>query len=174
VADALEVTVSRFSRSSLPLVLSGFGIVWLSAATLSVFGAQQPAWVSFQSEDAGFSIELPTNPTASTLTTSSFIGDVTSHLFTSWEGNVKFTVDYSEIPRFALDFAGAATIYDHARGALLKQLLYDTPPVPGKPEMYGAANLFLVGDRLYVADAAVPAGASEADAKRFLESIRFE
>lgn len=55
-----------------------------------------------------------------------------------------------------------------------KQLLYDTPPVPGKPEMYGAANLFLVGDRLSFADAAVPAGASKADAKRFLERIRFE
>jgi hypothetical protein len=32
----------------------------------------------------------------------------------------------------------------------------------------------LLGDRLYVADATVPAGASEADAQRFLASIRFE
>jgi hypothetical protein len=36
------------------------------------------------------------------------------------------------------------------------------------------ANLFLVGDRLYVIDAAVPAGESEADAQRFLASVRFE
>ena len=181
-------------RSMCSFVLSSFAIAWLCAAPLSVSGAQESAWVSFQSTDAKFAVELPTNPTASTLTTKSFIGDVTSHLFTSWEGNAKFTVDYSQIPRFALEFAGADTIYDHARGALLKQtwskpisfvdvtvngqkgkqLVYDTPPVPGKPELYGAANFFLVSDRLYVADVTVPAGASEADANRFLASIRFE
>ena len=145
-------------------------------------------------QEAKFSVEMPTTPAASTLTTGSFIGDVTSHLFTSWEGNAKFTVDYSPIPRFALEFAGADTIYDHARGALLKQtwskpvsfldvtvngrtgkqLQYDTPPIPGKSELSGMASFFLVGERLYVVDAIVPAGASEDDAKRFLASIRFE
>ena len=182
------------SRSICSAVLSAIGIAWLCVAPGSVSSAPTPSWVSFQSSDAGFSVEMPTNPVPSTLVTRSFIGDVTSHLFTSWEGNAKFTVDYSKIPDFALRFAGADTIYDHARGALLKQtwskpvsfvdvtvngkagkqLVYDTPPVPGKPELAGVASFFLVGDRLYVADATVPAGAPEADAARFLASIRFE
>jgi hypothetical protein len=38
----------------------------------------------------------------------------------------------------------------------------------------GGNTLFLVGDRLYVIDVAVPEGESEADAQRFLASVRFE
>ncbi len=169
---------------------SVFALALLAAAPASA----QEKWVSFASEQARFSIDMPTQPKATTTTTSSFIGNVTNEMFTSWEGDEKFTVDHSQIPRFALDFAGADTIYDHASAALLKQtwskqvsfgdvtvngrqgkqLVYDTPPVPGKPEIKGLANLFLVGDRLYVIDAAVPAGESEADAQRFLASVRFE
>jgi hypothetical protein len=149
--------------------------------------------VTFASKATQFSIDMPTQPTVSTMTTKSFIGDVTNEIFTSWEGHEKFTVDHSQIPRFALHFAGADTIYDHARAALLKQtwsksvsftdvtvdgrqgkqLVYDTPPVPGKPETAGIANLFLVDDRLYVVDAVVPEGDSEVNAQRFLASMRF-
>jgi hypothetical protein len=173
-------------------VLPALASVWLLTAPGSVQG--QPGWVPFRSKEAHFSVEMPTEPRATKMTTNSFIGDVTDDLFTSVEGNRRFTVDYSRIPRFALDFAGADTIYDHARGALLKQswskplsfsevtvdghagkrLVYDTPPVPGKPKLYGEAYFVLVGDRLYVADATVPAGQSEADAQRFLGSLRFQ
>jgi len=173
-----------------PIVPSVLSVALLLAASASA----QEKWVSFSSKQAGFSIEMPTQPKPSTMTTDSFIGKVTNNIFTSWEGDEKFTVDHSEIPHFALEFAGADTIYDHARAALLKQtwskqisfddvtlngrqgkqLVYDTPPVPGKPETKGLANLFLVGNRLYVIDATVPEGDSEADAKRFLASARFE
>ena len=164
------------------------------ACLLALPAAAQRKWVSFSSREARFTIEMPTQPKATTMTTDSVIGTVTDLIFTSWERNEKFTVDHSQIPRFALDFAGADTIHDHARAALLKQtwskqvsftniavngregkqLVYDTPPVPGKPKTKGLADLVLVGDRLYVIDAAVPAGDSEADAKRFLGSVRFE
>lgn len=115
---------------------------------------------------------------------------MTNEIFTSWEGKEKFTVDHSQIPRFALHFAGA----DHASAALLKQtwskqvsfsdvtvnghkgkqLIYDTPPREGDPDVKGLANLFLVDDRLYVIDAIVPVGDSEAKAQRFVGSVRFE
>jgi hypothetical protein len=171
-----------------------FALVFLASCLCPTpISAQQP-WVSFASKEARFSVEMPTQPKESTMTTSSFIGNVTNEIFTSWEGDEKFTVDHSQIPRFALDFAGADTIYAHASAALLKQtwskqlslsdasvngrqgkqLVYDTPAVPGKPEVHGIANLFLVGDRLYVIDAIVPAGDAEADAKRFLASVRFQ
>jgi hypothetical protein len=171
-----------------PILLSALAFVCLAAAPASA----QAKWVSFTSKEARFSVEMPTK--ATTTSTSSFIGTVTNEIFTSWEGGEKFTVDHSQIPRFALDFAGPDTIYSHASAALLKQtwskqtsftdvtvngrqgkqLVYDTPPVPGKPDIKGIANLFLVGDRLYVIDAAVPAGEPEADAQRFLASVRFE
>jgi hypothetical protein len=169
-------------------------------AALAVFlvcgsaAAGQEKWVPFASKQARFSIEMPTTPKETSSTTSSFIGDVTNEIFTSWEGDEKFTVDHSQIPHFALHFAGADTIYDHASAALLKQtwskqrsfdditvnghkgkqLTYDTPTRDGKTEVTGLANLFLVGDRLYVIDAIVPVGDSEAHAKRFLGSVRFD
>ena len=61
-------------------------------------------WVSFDSQEAEFSIEMPSQPSPTT-TTSSFIGDVTNRLFISADGNQRFVVDYSRIPRFAFDFA---------------------------------------------------------------------
>ena len=42
---------------------------------------------------------------------------MTNHLFTATSGKDTFTVDYSDIPHFA----GPDTIYEHAKGALLKQ-----------------------------------------------------
>src|SRR3990172_8679588 len=165
-----------------PVLLSTLALAYLAAAPASA----QEKWISFVSKQARFSIDMPTQPEATTTTTSSFSGNVTNEIFTSWEGDEKFTVDHSQIPRFALEFAGADTIYAHASAALLKQtwskqlslsdvsmngrkgkqLVYDTPAVPGKPEVHGIANLFLVGDRLYVIDAIVPAGEAEADPKR--------
>jgi hypothetical protein len=159
-----------------------------------VSSAPEAQWVTFTSTATKFSVDMPTQPTASTTTTNSFIGTVTNEIFTSWEGHEKFTVDHSQIPSFALHFAGADTIYDHAQGALLKQtwskpisftdvtvnghqgkqLVYDTPPVPGKPETAGMANFFLIADRLYVVDAVVPEGDSEANAQRFFASARFQ
>jgi len=171
-----------------------FALVLLASSLCAAPTSAQQPWVTFASKEARFSIEMPTQPKPSTMTTESFIGKVTNEIFTSWEGNEKFTVDHSKIPDFALRFAGADTIYGHASAALLKQtwskqvalsdvsvngrqgkqLVYDTPPVPGKPEMHGIANLFLVGDRLYVIDATVPVGDSEVDAERFLASVRFQ
>jgi hypothetical protein len=185
--------MTGIARSSLVRWFSAFTLGGLVVA--SGLGRAQGQWVTFQSSGAQFSIEMPQQPRTTKMTTSSFIGDVTDDLFTATETNGRFTVDYSRIPRFALDFAGAGTIYDHAKGALLKQtwskpisfedittaegqtgkrLVYQTPPVPGKPKFYGEAHFFLVGDRFYAVDATVPAGDSEADAKRFLASIRFQ
>ncbi len=179
-------------RETFSLRVSLLAIAALFAAPGAV--QAQVSWVTFDSQQAGFSVAMPAQPTASMTITDSFIGDVTNYIFTARDANQKMTVDYSKIPRFALDFAGAGTIYSHAKGALLKQtwskevsftdvtthghkgkrLVYDTPPIPGKPRIHGEAHFFLIGDRFYVVDAAVPAGDTEAVAKRFLASIRFD
>ena len=51
------------------------------------------------------------------------MGTVTNFVFTWSKGDNKLVVDYSELPHFAVDFAGADTIYEHVKGALLKQTL---------------------------------------------------
>jgi len=72
-----------------------FALVLLASCLCAgPISAQQP-WVSFASKQARFSIEMPTQPKPSTMTTDSFIGKVSNEIFTSWEGNEKFTVDYS-------------------------------------------------------------------------------
>jgi hypothetical protein len=122
----------------------------------------------------------------------SFVGTVTNHVFTSESGkDDSFTVDYSDIPHFALHFAGAETIYEHAKGALLKKtfgkatayrdvrvgdakgkrLVYDTPEAPGHAAMRGHAVLLLVGTRLYVVDAVLEESEADTKAERFLSSF---
>ncbi|MGH0032568.1 MAG: hypothetical protein ACQGVC_22480 [Myxococcota bacterium] len=164
------------------------GIMVLVAAG----GAQaEDAWSKFASEEGRFSVEVPSPPVKSQLEQKSFIGTVTSYILTSESGKDRYTVDYSDIPHFALHFAGPDTIYEHAKGALLKktfgkavsyddatvgghagkQLVYDTPPKEGHPEMRGDAVLVLVGTRLYVVDAVVREGESNDESKRFLSSL---
>ena len=150
-------------------------------------------WITFNSPEGKFSVEVPSQPEKSKTEITSFIGTVTNHIFVIWSGNEKFTVDYSDLPGFAVAFAGANTIIDHAKGAMAKETLakvqsftdvtvgkykgkkfvFDMPPMKGKPAMHAVAYFFLVGDRLYVIDAEVPKGDGEERADRFLASINF-
>lgn len=151
-------------------------------------------WQEFKSKEGGFSIQFPSNPVAKTTHQSSVIGKVTNHIFTSTLNHEQFSVDYSDLPGFAVAFAGDDRIYRHASGALLKRILgkslsneafkyqghsgrhliYDIPPVPEKPTLYGEAYLFLVDKRLYVINAIAPANTSKAKIHHFLNSLRFE
>jgi hypothetical protein len=178
----------RFRRIALVLTVGLTACVGLAA------GDGPRAWIAFTSHEGQFSIEMPTEPQLSERHTRSFIGTVSDHIITAWSEDERFTVEYTNLPHVAVLFAGPDTIYDHAKGALLKQtlgktvswldtalgghegkrLVYDLPPMPGKPKMYGEAELFLVVDRLYVIDATVPAGAAEARARRFLDSLQIE
>jgi hypothetical protein len=182
--------MTRIGRLRLPLALAAIAVAALQAASGPAHAEDRG--IRFESEEARFSGEMPKEPRQTLKTTDSFVGEVTNYLFTAVDGERHFTVDYSRIPALAIDFAGADTIYDEAKSALMKQswsrvisftdittgghagkrLVYQAPPDPGNPKRYGEAHFFVVDDRLYVVDATVPAGDAEADAKRFLSSIR--
>jgi hypothetical protein len=168
-----------------------FAAALLLALVASQVGADQD-WKKFTSEQGRFSISVPAQPVKSETSQKSFVGTVTNHVFTSESGkDDSFTVDYSDIPHFALHFAGADTIYEHAKGALLKQtfgkataysdvsvgdakgkrLVYDTPEAPGHAAMRGHAILLLVGTRLYVVDAVLEESEADTKAERFLSSF---
>lgn len=151
-------------------------------------------WQRFNAAAGRFSIEMPGTPKASETHTESFIGSITNHIFVVWNDEQNFTVDYSDLPSIAVDFAGRDTIYGHTKGSLLKKtlsketsyeditvqgiagkrLVYDMPPMRGRPTMQGHAYLLLDDARLYVFDVEHPIGDSEGAAERFLSSIRIE
>ena len=173
-------------------------LICLSALT-GVSAAEQvnatfPSWHEFKPDDGHFSIQFPSAPTLQTTYQDSVIGHVTNHIFVAKINNSSFGVDYSDLPGFALSFISNGTLYSHATGALLKKtlgklvsskdiqyhghsgkhLIYDIPPVPDVPEMYGEAYLFLLDRRLYVIDATAPADASRPQVQHFLNSLRFD
>ncbi len=160
---------------------------------LAALPAAANEWDYYKSAAGRFSVRMPETPVESMRKNDSFIGTITSHVFTVLrkDNYEKFTVDYSEIPSFAVEFTGADTIIDHAKGALLlqtmskptsyvdfkvdgfpgKRLTYETPPRKGHPALHGEAVFVMVGHRLYVIDAQLPMADKEERAKRFLSSV---
>ena len=154
----------------------------------------EPPWLVLKYEPGRFSVEMPGEPQRVDTHTKSFIGTITTHLFIARNRDEEYTVSYSDLPGFAVKFAGSRTIYDNAKGALLmetlgkeqqfanaalngmqgKYLVYDMPDRQTKVDMRGAAYFFLVGQRLYVIDVNVPLGEMPTDGPRFFSSFRVE
>ena len=108
------------------------------------------------------------------------------------DGRDSYSVEFSDLPGFAVTFSGSDVIYEHAKGALLKKtlsksisfmeitlngvkgkrLVYDTPSKSDHPEMQGEARLFLFGHRLYIADAVVEMDGREEKLRRFFSSLK--
>ena len=190
----MTTRISRIGRSRkrlVGLVLGAVGVI------VAASGAGANEWDYFKSAAGRFSVQVPEAPKASVSEKHSFIGTITNHLFTVLREDhyEKFTVDYSDIPSFAIEFTGADTIIDHAKGALLlttlskpvsytdlnidghkgKKLVYDIAPRDGHPKLRGEAVFVVVGDRLYVVDAQLPADQhGSGKAKRFFESLDFD
>ncbi|OQK18185.1 hypothetical protein AU255_10215 [Methyloprofundus sedimenti] len=151
------------------------------------------SWQEFKSDDGHFSIEFPTAPKIKKNTQESVIGDVINHVFESKTGIGIFSLDYSDIPGFAVSFTGNDKIYSQATETLLKKtfgkiqsstdikyqnhsgkhLIYDIQQTSDKPEFDGQTYLFLIEKRLYVINAIAPAATSMSHIKYFLNSVRF-
>lgn len=149
-------------------------------------------WVSFQSQDGKFAIQMPAQPAEDTETTPSIVGNVVDSTFSATSGDESFSVTYTDLPALAVAFGGSETIYNNAAGSLLKDVLgkqsslsaatvagqsgmeldYTAPARAGEPAMVGKAWMLLVGNRLYVVNATVPATGSEADMSTFFSSFR--
>jgi hypothetical protein len=183
-----------YLRLALVVFLFAAGSIFLLSSRAASAEHTAPSWLSFKSEAGRFSVEMPRKPEQTQQQNKSLIGTITVHLFLSREPNGEYTVSYSDLPGFAVKFAGTNTIYDHAKGALLletlgkeqryedvtlagkhgKFLLYDMPDPQRNVDLRGEAYFFLVGKRLYVIDANVPAGEIRTDARHFLSSFRID
>ena len=174
------------------------GLLWVTllAATTGLIvsaaqGDSKPAWKKFELSDRRLSVLMPGTPETKDIHYKSFIGDITTHQYSVTSGRDSYLVDFADLPGFAVAFAGKKSIYDHAKGALLKvtlsksisfsditlngikgkKLVYDTPSKPGHPEMQGEARFFLVGDRLYSADAVVEMDGGDEKLRHFFSSL---
>jgi hypothetical protein len=163
-------------------------------AVLLVAGdaATESAWSMFAPPGGGFAIEMPGTPSHRTSTSPSPLGSITDQIYSA-DAN-RFTVDYSDLPHAAVWFAGSDTLYKNAMGALLKSLhgkpmgysnahnqghwgkevVFETPPHDDDPGLHGKAQVFLVGDRLFVFQAMLPKNLPLSDVERFFASLKLE
>ncbi len=167
------MAISGTASKSAVLLIVVIGVTALVGSAAN--GGSNPAWKKFELEAQGLSILMPGTPKMNKIHNKSFIGDIATHEYYLENGRDAYSVEFTDLPGFAVVFSGRDGIYEHAKAALLKttlskpvsftditlngvhgkKLVYDTPTKPGHPEMQGEARLFLSGDRLYVADAVV-------------------
>lgn len=146
-------------------------------------------WVTFSGPEGEFSVQMPEKPQATSSTSQSPVGPIVEHFFTDTEGDTTYTVNYQDLPRIAVLFGGAATIYDNARGGLLKDALgkqtsFTDQQIGGKAGKaltyetghgtVGKAWFLLVGERLYVIAASTPKGQPTDNLDKFLVSFKLE
>ena len=161
---------------------------------LTADGASNSAWQELRLEAEKLSVVMPGTAKKKEIHSSSFIGDITTHEYYVDDGPDAYSVEYVNLPGFAVAFSGNDTIYEHAKGALLKKtlsktisftditlsgvrgkkLVYDTPTKPKHPEMHGEARFFLFGHRLYIANAVVEFAGNEAKLGHFFSSLEIE
>jgi hypothetical protein len=175
-------------KSMLLSILAAGSMAVVAFATTA---GSNPSWKVFELESEGISVLMPGTPKTKEIHSKSFIGDITTHEFYVDDGRDAYSVEFTDLPGFAVAFSGSDSIYTHAKGALLKQtisktisfsditlngvngkkLVYDTPSKPDHPEMQGEARFFLFGHRLYTADAVVEMSGGDEKLTRFFSSL---
>jgi hypothetical protein len=175
-------------RSVVPSIL----VVAVTALFASIAsGGSEASWKKLELESVGLSVLMPGTAIKKEIHTHSFIGDITTEEYYVEDGRDSYSVETTDLPGFAVVFSGSDGIYDHAKGALLKEtfsklisfsdivlngangksLVYDTPSKPDHPEMHGEARFFLIDHRLYTADAVVEMDGAKEKLDRFFSSL---
>jgi len=173
------------------VVLLGLAIAMAALSVPAAGADSHVTWQKLDLEAAGLSVLMPGTAKPKDIHTKSFIGNIVTHEYYVDADRDSYSVEFSDLPGFAVSFSGSGTIYEHTKGALLKKtlskplsftdvtlnnvkgkkLVYDTPTKPGHPEMQGEARMFLFGDRLYIANAVVEKDGMEDNFKRFFSSL---
>lgn len=173
------------------IVLLVLVIAMAALAGRAARGDSHGKWQKLDLKAAGLSVLMPGTAKPKDIDTKSFIGDIVTHEYYVDDDRDSYSVEYSDLPGFAVSFSGSGTIYEHTKGALLKKtlskplsfaditlnnvkgkkLVYDTPSKPDHPEMQGQAHIFLFDDRLYIANAVVEMDGMEEKFKRFFSSL---
>lgn len=157
--------------------------VLLSSASWAAEG-----WTRFNSSEGRFSVMVPATPKHKSSTNDSPVGKIVEHSYVAEKQGASFTVSVTDLPGAALLFAGRGTLYDKARKALLSsvkgtQVSFQPITVNGRDgrvldyrlngsDRLGRAYIFLVGRRLYVADATLPKAKAPKGFEPFFTSLK--
>ena len=172
-------------------IACAIAITWATSWAITSADASAGDWSKFTLQTPYLAVDMPGTPTKKVEQNHSFIGDVSTDEYSAKDGIDTYSVEVTELPGFAVAFAGADSIYEHAKGMLLaktlskaisftdvtldgvqgKRLVYDTPTKPDHPEMQGEARVFLLDDWLYVADAVVEMKGGDEKQARFFSSF---
>jgi hypothetical protein len=183
------VVFNTISRKAVLSILTTASMILVGFAGIA---SSSPAWKMFELESQDLSVLMPGTPRTKELHEKSFIGDITTHEYYVDDDRDSYSVEITDLPGFAVTFSGSKTIYEHAKGALLKttlsksisfsdvtldgvkgkRLVYDTPTKPDHPEMQGEARFFLSGHRLYIADAVVEMDGGNEKLEHFFSSLK--
>jgi hypothetical protein len=160
----------------------------------AVGAASETSWHTFVSENGHFSVALPAPPAEQRKEKWFPVSSFVSTVYKSIVGDDIFGVNHTDIPGFALVFASDNRVFQSSRegfledsmasevsyreiellGRTARELIYDIPPLEGRPAQRGTAKMFFEGNRLYIfyteVTDSVPAGAVE----RFFDSIVIE
>ncbi len=160
-------------RGSLAVLVVALGLL-VGSAVLAAEG-----WSVFSSYEGRFSVMLPDIPRQGTSTIQTLVGPVVEHSFGSTSQEAGFTVSYTDLPAVALLAGGRQGIYDQARLALLdhvdgQQVAFLALKVAKRQARVltytleadslarvGRTWFVLVGRRLYVVDATMPAAMTQ-------------
>jgi len=129
--------------------------------------AKPAAWLKHQDKAGRFVASFPVKPTQKRQTDSSPVGEVVTVIVAAQQNGNSFAVTYSDLPKAATMF-GIKEVFENTKNSLLedaggnalswtdisqfgpgKELRYETTSASG------VAQVYLVGQRLYVADAKI-------------------
>ena len=181
----------NFNTVPARVVLLGLAIAMAALAVPAARSDSHVKWQKLDLEAAGLSVLMPGAAKPKDIHTKSFIGNIVTHEYYVDAERDSYSVEFSDLPGFAVSFSGSGTIYEHTKGALLKKtlsktvsftdislnnvkgkkLVYDTPTKSDHPEMQGEAHIFLFGDRLYIANAVVEMDGMKDKFERFFSSL---
>ncbi|MBW2231694.1 MAG: hypothetical protein JRH17_15010 [Deltaproteobacteria bacterium] len=181
----------RHSTTALGSVTALCGLTALALLILVSTAVAEDAWETFVSENGHFSVALPTQPSQQHKEKWFPISSFVSTVYKSIVGNEVFGVNHTDIPGFAMAFASNDRVFQSSRKGFLedsqatevsyreiellgrpgRELIYDIPPLGGRPAQRGTAKMFFQGNRLYIFYAEVTQAIPAGDVQRFFDSI---
>ncbi|MDX2241426.1 MAG: PsbP-related protein [Leptolyngbyaceae cyanobacterium bins.302] len=188
------------AKTTLPVLLGSLLLTSLPAfnPTVQAQPSPQPApgqtagqWVAFKSDQGGFSISMPTQPTERVQTLKTAAGDINTYLFSTTlnSGTVNYTVSYIDLPKGVESMpenllleAIAGGITGDERVKVLSERTIKLDSYNGREIKVESQNksivqhrAYLVKQRIYQLAVEVPATSESklaADVERFLNSFK--
>jgi len=174
-----------------PLRHATLGSAWMAVVVLTLAPTAQAEESWFQFATEGFRVLFPSKPLTRKITTHTPVGSIVDHEHLVKGRSGTYVAAVSGLPHAAILFAGEDVIYDNAKGGILKDSLgrpldfqdierdghsgkslrYELPAKANEPGRRGRAEMYLVGDKLYVFNVQVDQQGRELSA-RFFESIQ--